>query len=37
VPNSKSLHDITPENSPLISFEELSELPYDNILLTRRA
>jgi FkbM family methyltransferase len=37
VPTSKSLHDITPENSPLISFDELSELPYDNILLTRRA
>ena len=37
VPTSKSLHDITPENSPLISLEELSELPYGNILLTRRA
>jgi FkbM family methyltransferase len=37
VPKSNTLHDLTPENSPLISFEELSATPYDNILLTRGA
>ncbi len=37
LPTSKSLHDITDENSPLIPFEELSRLDYDNILLTKRA
>ncbi len=37
VPTSKSLHDITFDNSPLIPFEELSEMPYDNILLTKGA
>ena len=35
LPGSKTLHDITPENSPLIPFEELSRLAYDNILLTK--
>jgi FkbM family methyltransferase len=37
LPASKSLHDVTLENSPLIPFEELSEMPYDNILLTKGA
>ena len=37
LPTSKTLHDITTENSPLIPFEELSQLPYDNILLTKGA
>jgi FkbM family methyltransferase len=37
LPTSRTLHDISPENSPLISFEELSRLPYDNILLTKAA
>jgi hypothetical protein len=37
LPTSHSLHDVTPENSPLISFEELSRMPYDNILLTKGA
>jgi FkbM family methyltransferase len=37
LPRSHSLHDVTPENSPLISFEELSRMPYDNILLTKGA
>ena len=36
LPSSRSLNDITLENSPLISFEELSEMAYDNILLTKR-
>jgi FkbM family methyltransferase len=37
LPTSKSLYDVTDENSPLIPFAELSRLPYDNILLTKGA
>ena len=37
LPSSKTLNDITPENSPLIPFEELSRMAYDNILLTKGA
>ncbi len=37
LPTSKTLHDITPQNSPQIPFDELSRLPYDNILLTKGA
>jgi FkbM family methyltransferase len=35
LPASKTLRDITPQNSPRIPFDELSRLPYDNILLTK--
>ena len=36
LPESRNLDDLTPENAPPISFEELSRTPYDNILLTPR-
>ena len=35
LPTSKTLDDLTLENAPLIPFEELAEMPYDNILLTK--
>ena len=35
LPASRSLDDVREENSPLIPFEELSRMAYDNILLTR--
>jgi len=37
LPASKTLDDVTPENSPFLRFEELSRMAYDNILLTKRA
>ena len=37
LPASKTLDDLTPENSPFLRFEELSRMAYDNILLTKRA
>ena len=37
LPSSKTLDGLTPENSPFIRFEELSQMAYDNILLTKRA
>ncbi|HXT07099.1 MAG TPA: FkbM family methyltransferase [Roseiarcus sp.] len=37
LPASKTLNNVTLENSPLIPFEELSGMAYDNILLTRGA
>ena len=37
LPSSGSLDHLTPENSPLISIDQLSELAYDNILLTKQA
>jgi hypothetical protein len=37
LPTSKSLNDISLENSPLIPFEQLSQMAYDNILLTKHA
>ena len=37
LPASKSLNDVTSENSPLIPFEQLSQMAYDNILLTKGA
>jgi FkbM family methyltransferase len=37
LPSSKTLNDITLENSPLIPFDELSRMAYDNILLTKGA
>jgi FkbM family methyltransferase len=37
LPPFGSLDNLTPENSALIDIERLSELAYDNILLTRKA
>jgi len=37
LPTSKSLYDVTEETAPIIPFEELSRLAYDNILLTKAA
>lgn len=37
LPSSKTLNDLTLENSPVIPFEELSRIAYDNILLTKGA
>ncbi len=37
MPWSKTLNDLTLENSPLIPFEELSLMTYENILLTKGA
>ena len=37
LPSSKTLNDLTLENSPLIPFEELSQMAYENILLTKGA
>jgi FkbM family methyltransferase len=35
LPASESLNDLTAENAPVIAFEDLSQLAYDNLLLTR--
>jgi FkbM family methyltransferase len=37
LPRGGSLHQLTLENSPLIPIDRLSDLAYDNILLTRQA
>jgi FkbM family methyltransferase len=37
LPKTRTLDGLTPENSPFIRFEELSQMSYDNILLTKRA
>ena len=37
MPWSKTLNDLTLENSPLIPYEELSQMTYENILLTKGA
>ena len=36
LPSSHTLNDVTLQNSPLIPFDELARLPYDNILLTKQ-
>lgn len=36
LPASKSLYDLSLENSPLIPFDELSQMAYGNILVTKR-
>jgi FkbM family methyltransferase len=36
LPTSRSLLDVTDENSPLLSLDELDRLSYSNILLTKR-
>jgi hypothetical protein len=37
LPASRNLYDVTPENSPILGFEELTRLSYSNILLTKQA
>ena len=37
LPSTKTLDGLTPDNAPFIRFEDLSQMAYDNILLTKRA
>jgi FkbM family methyltransferase len=36
LPTSRNLYDLTPENAPALSFDQLTDLSYSNLLLTKQ-